>query len=296
MSLPARYNGTAPRSYKSLGGRAVTAIALPLFSLFSAAALCAQAPAPNKSDSKQGEVACQQPGKASDSPAPTESQADKSGGEKKSAEASDDPCASKPQDEQEGRQTNRIMGVVPNFGAVSANTLLPRLTTKGKFWLATEDSFDYSSFIWTGILSGQEFALNNYPEFGQGAAGYGRYYWHTFVDGVSGTYFTEAIVPWITHEDPRYYTMGHGGFFRRTYYALSRVVITRTDSGRATFNWSEMGGNALEAGLANAYYPAQERGLHQTAVNWGAQIESAALNNIAKEFWPDVREFLFGKK
>jgi hypothetical protein len=47
--------------------------------------------------------------------------------------------------------------------------------------------------------------------------------------------------------------------------------------------------------LANAYYPPQERGARQTAINWGAQIESAALNNIAKEFWPDVRHFLFGK-
>jgi len=293
MSLPTRHDGIAPRSYTALGGRVVTAIAVLLF---SAAALCAQAPPQNASDSKPGDKACQQAGNNSASPSPAESQSGKAGDEKKSAEASDDPCALKPQDEQEGRQTNRIMGVVPNFGAVSANTQLPPLTTKGKFWLATEDSFDYSAFIWTGILAGQEFALNNYPEFGQGAAGYGRYYWHTFVDGVSGTYFTEAIVPWITHEDPRYYTMGHGGFFRRTYYALSRVVITRTDSGRATFNWSEMGGNALEAGLANTYYPPEERGAHQTAVNWGAQIESAALNNIAKEFWPDVRQFLFGKK
>ena len=295
MSFPARHDGIAPRSYTALGGRAVTAIPLLLFSLFSAAALCAQAQAPNASDSKPADKACQQAGNNSASPSPAESQSGKAGDEKKSAEASGDPCALKPQDEQEGRQTNRIMGVVPNFGAVSANTLLPRLTTKGKFWLATEDSFDYSSFVWTGILAGQEFALKNYPEFGQGAAGYGRYYWHTFVDGVSGTYFTEAIVPWVTHEDPRYYTLGHGGFFRRTYYALSRVVITKTDSGRATFNWSEVGGNALEAGLANAYYPPQERGAHQTAINWGAQIESAALNDIAKEFWPDVRRFFFGK-
>jgi hypothetical protein len=292
MSLPARHDGIAPRSYKSLGCRAVTAIALLLF---SAAALWAQAQAPNASDTKPGDKACQPTGTNSASPSPTESQPDKAGGEKQSAEASDDPCALK-QDEPEGRQTNRIMGVVPNFGAVSANTQLPPLTTKGKFWLATEDNFDYSSFIWTGILAGQEFALKNYPEFGQGAAGYGRYYWHTFVDGVSGTYFTEAIIPWMTHEDPRYYTMGHGGFFRRAGYALSRVVITRTDSGRATFNWSEVGGNAIEAGLANAYYPPQERGGRQTAINWGAQIESAALNNIAKEFWPDVRQFLFGKK
>jgi hypothetical protein len=292
MSLPATHHGIGLRCYKSLGGRAVTAIAVLLF---SAAALWAQAPAPNASDAKPGDKACQPIGNNSASQSPAESTADKAGAETKSAEASDDPCALK-QDEPEGRQTNRIMGVVPNFGAVSANTQLPPLTTKGKFWLATEDSFDYSSFIWTGILAGQEFALNNYPEFGHGATGYGRYYWHSLVDGVSGTYFTEAIVPWISHEDPRYYTMGHGGFFRRIGYALSRVVLTKTDSGRTSFNWSEVGGNALEAGLANVYYPPQERGAHQTAVNWGDQIESAALNNIAKEFWPDVRRILFHKK
>lgn len=292
MSLPGGHDGI-PRRYVAIGSRPAT-VGLLLFSLFPAAGLWAQAQAPNKSDTKRSEDACQQAGNASASPSQGESQADKGSGEKKSAEASEEPCAVKPQDE-EGRQTNRIMGVVPNFGAVSANTQLPPLTTKGKFWLATEDSFDYSSFIWTGIISGQEFALNNYPEFGQGAAGYGRYYYHSFIDGVSGTYFTEAIVPWISHEDPRYYTLGHGGFFRRTYYALSRVVLTKTDSGKTTFNWSEVGGNALEAGLANTYYPPQERGAHQTFVNWGDQIESAALNNIAKEFWPDVRHFLFGK-
>ncbi len=73
-------------------------------------------------------------------------------------------------------------------------------------------------------------------------------------------------------------------------------VLTKTDSGGTTFNWSEVGGNALEAGLSNAYYPAQERGARQTAINWGAQMESAALNNIAKEFWPDIRRLIFRQK
>jgi hypothetical protein len=27
---------------------------------------------------------------------------------------------------------------------------------------------------------------------------------------------TEAILPTLTREDPRYYTLGHGGFFRRS--------------------------------------------------------------------------------
>jgi hypothetical protein len=193
------------------------------------------------------------------------------------------------QDQSQPQQTKRMMYVVPNFAAVSANTQLPPLSARGKFVLAWHDSFDYSSFVWTGIVAAQSYGLDSDPELGSGIAGYGRYYWRAFVDGTSGTYFTEAIVPAMTHEDPRYYTMGHGGFFRRTGYALSRVVLTKTDSGGTSFNWSEVGGNGLEAALSNAYYPPQERGISQTATNWATQMESAALNNIAKEFWPDFR-------
>src|SRR6202030_2868151 len=104
----------------------------------------------------------------------------------------------------EAQQSKRMFYVIPNFAAVSAHTQLPPLSTREKFVLATRDSVtDYSSFVWTGILAGQAMALNSDPELGHGAAGYGRYYWRTFADGVSGTFFTEAIVPAITHEDPR---------------------------------------------------------------------------------------------
>jgi hypothetical protein len=199
-------------------------------------------------------------------------------------------------DDSEGKQTKRMLWVVPNFAAVSANTQLPPLSPHAKFVLAAHDSFDYSSFVWTGIIAAQSFALNSDPELGHGIAGYGRYYWRAFADGVSGTFFTEAIVPTLTHEDPRYYTMGHGGFLHRATYALSRTFLTKTDSGGSSFNWSEVGGNGLEAALSNAYYPPQERGAGQTLRDWGTQMESAVLNNIAKEFWPDVRRDLFHRK
>jgi hypothetical protein len=199
-------------------------------------------------------------------------------------------------DTPEGQQTKRMFGVIPNFSAVSAHTEVPTLTTGGKFWLATQDSVDYSSFIWAGIQAGQSMALKSYPELGHGAAGYSRYYWRAFADQASGSYFTEAIVPALTHEDPRYYTLGYGGFFRRAEYALSRVVLTRKDSGSTTFNYSEIVGNGLEAGLANLYYPPQERSLHNTAVNWGSQLEGAALNNLFREFWPDIRRKFLRQK
>jgi len=201
------------------------------------------------------------------------------------------------QDDSQGKQTKRMFWLVPNFGAVDANAQLPPLSTREKFKLAAQDSvLDYSSYTWAAILAGQGMALRSDPEFGNGAAGYGRYYWHNFVDGISGTFFTEAIVPAMTHEDPRYYTMGKGGFFHRSWYAITCAFITKKDSGSWTFNWSEVGGNALEAGLANAYYPAQERTASQTAKNFGTQMESAVLNHFFQEFWPDIRTKIFRRK
>jgi hypothetical protein len=206
------------------------------------------------------------------------------------------PADQKKPDSSEGKQTSRMFWVVPNFAAVSANTQLPPLSSREKFKLGTEDSVDYSSFVWAGFVSGQSMALRSYPEFGTGAAGYGRYYWRAFADQASGAFFTEAIFPVLTHEDPRYFTLGHGGFFRRTAYALTRVVVTRTDSGGRSFNYSEVVGNAFEAGLSNAYYPAEERSLSKTTVNWATQLEAAALNNFFREFWPDIRQHIFRQK
>jgi len=196
----------------------------------------------------------------------------------------------------EGKQTKRMFWIIPNFAAVSADTELPPLSARDKFMLATKDSVDYSSFVWTGLLAGQSMALKSYPELHQGVAGYGRYYWRAFADQASGSFFTEALVPAVTHEDPRYYTLGHGGFFRRAGYALSRVVVTKTDSGGRSFNFSEILGNGMEAGLANLYYPPQERSLHNTAVNWASQLEAASLNNLVREFWPDIRHKFLRQK
>jgi hypothetical protein len=190
-------------------------------------------------------------------------------------------------------QSKRILWVIPNFRSVSASTKLSPLSTKQKFVLATQDSFDYSGFILAGMIAGYSQAVHSTPEFHQGAAGYGRYYWHSFVDETSGNYFTEAIVPTLAHQDPRYYTLGHGGFWRRSGYAVTRLLITRADSGNNTFNASEIAGNLMGAGLANLYYPAQERTFRKTAENWGTQVGVDGIADFLKEFWPDIRHTLF---
>jgi hypothetical protein len=105
------------------------------------------------------------------------------------------------QTDDEGKQSKRILGIFPNYRAVSVGTQLPPLSIRKKFWLATQDSFDYSSFISAGLLAGVSQANKSYPEFGQGAKGFGRYYWHAVADQAVGNYMTEAIVPSLTRED-----------------------------------------------------------------------------------------------
>jgi len=195
--------------------------------------------------------------------------------------------------ETSAKQSKRILGIFPNYRAVSADTQLPPLAWHEKFWLATKDSFDYSSFITAGMLAGVSQAKNSTPEFGHGSAAYGRYYWHAVADQAVGNYLTEAIVPTLTREDPRYYTLGHGGVLKRSRYALTRLLITRTDCGGSSLNFSEIIGNGAGAAISDAYYPSREHTWTKTGQKWIAQIGLDGAFNVLKEFWPDINRIVF---
>jgi hypothetical protein len=204
-----------------------------------------------------------------------------------SGQASSDPSTT---------QTKRILGIIPNFRAVSANQMLPPQTPKQKFMTATQDSFDYSALLLPAALAGYSQATNATPEFHQGAAGYGRYLWHSYVDQAVENYWVEAIGPILTHQDNRYYTLGKGGFFKRAGYALSRVVITRNDAGHNTFNSSEVIGAGAAAGISNLYYPSPERTFGKTGEKWGINVGVDAATFVFKEFWPDINNAFFHTK
>jgi hypothetical protein len=61
-------------------------------------------------------------------------------------------------------QTKRILGIFPNFRAVSSDVHLPPQSVKDKFVTATEDSFDYSSFLLPALLAGEQQATNATPD------------------------------------------------------------------------------------------------------------------------------------
>ena len=187
-----------------------------------------------------------------------------------------------------GQQTKRILYIIPNFNAISAGSHLPPQTAKDKLMDATQDSFDYSNWVFIGILSGIDQAQNSTPEFHQGAVGYGRYYWHAFVDQADENYFVESFMPVVLRQDTRYYTLGRGGFLRRSFYAFSRGVITRSNSGSPEPNYSEIVGAGAAAGISNLYYPDAERTWTKTGQRWATNVGLDLMTLVFKEFWPDI--------
>jgi hypothetical protein len=196
------------------------------------------------------------------------------------------------------QQTKRIMGMLPNFRSVSAGETVPEETPRQKFVTATLDNFDYTSLFFAGVIAANSFATKATPEFHQGAAGYARYYWHTVADQAVENYFVELIVPAITHEDSRYYAMGKegGGFWKRAGYSLSRAVVTRSDSGQRTFNYSEIVGSAAAVSVSNFYYPTKEQTVGNGLRNWGLDITYDSVTFVFHEFWPDISHAIFSKK
>ncbi len=192
--------------------------------------------------------------------------------------------------EAEPQQTKRIFFIIPNFRSVSADVKLPPTTTREKFGIFVGDSFDYSAFAQVAVLSGFSDFEGTNPSFGSGFPAYGQYYWRNYANIFDGNLMTEFLMPWATHEDPRYYTLEHGSGLRRIGYALSMIVITRNDEGNPTANVSEVLGDGIAASVSNLYYPGTDQGAAETGKRWGILLGVNGVANVLKEFWPDINQ------
>jgi hypothetical protein len=195
-----------------------------------------------------------------------------------------------------GTVNDRIFEVMPNYGTVEGASTLPPISSGQKFKLATAGVFDYFTFPFIGALAAIDQANNSPRSWGQGWGAYGQRYGASFADNGIGTYMTTAIFPSILKQDPRYYEKGKGSFRARALYAAEMLLVTRTDDGRNQFNYSEIAGNAVAAGLSNIYHAPEDRTVSRNLGTWGMLIFWDGASNEMKEFWPDIRRKVFHKQ
>jgi hypothetical protein len=182
---------------------------------------------------------------------------------------------------------SRILWLVPSYGMVEPGTQPPPLTTGQKFKLASEYINPYT-FFFVAAEAGINQARNHPADYGQGAEGYGKRFGAGLADGLSDGVFVTGVYPSIFHQDPRYYRLGDGSFSHRAEYAVSRLLVTRQDSGRKAFNISEVLGSFSASALAVTYYPQNERDFSNLAERAGIQFAFDAGFNLLKEFYPEI--------
>jgi len=192
-------------------------------------------------------------------------------------------------------KNDRLFYILPNYLTVENAGKTPPLTTRQKFKLVALGTFDPVEYPYVGLLAGISQAEDSDPSYGQGFKGYAKRYGAAFADTTIENFMVGAVFPSLLHEDPRYFQSGKGGFWRRTGYAASRIVITRTDSGKTQFNYSEWAGSAIAAALSTTYHPAQDRNAANAANVWVTQLWGDALSFEIKEFWPDIKRKLHHK-
>jgi hypothetical protein len=209
------------------------------------------------------------------------------------------PVVGKGQEEVPGQpgvvQDKHAFGVLPNYRTAEGSVPYSPITVKQKFTIANDDTLDGPSFALAAFFSGLGQIENSNASFGQGVKGYAHRYFTGLSDQILGNYLTEASLPSLLHQDPRYFRLGHGSILKRTAWAISRSFVARDDSGKWDFNYSEWLGNGIDASVGNLYYP-DNRGFVPTYQRMFTQVGTDSISQVMKEFWPDVKRKMFHKK
>ncbi len=186
------------------------------------------------------------------------------------------------------QQPKRILGIMPNYRAVSAGAIPPPPTPKEAFKIATDNSFDYSSYVFVGLTSMIAEGQDSHPQLGKGIGGFWAYSWRGFVDKTDGNYWVIFALPTVFHEDERYYALGQGSILHRAVYSSTRIFITPDYNGHNTINASELLGRGIAQGISTTYYPSQDRTVGDLASKYGYALMRDAATNTFREFWPDI--------
>lgn len=165
----------------------------------------------------------------------------------------------------------------------------PTLTTGDKALLGVKNALSPMSALGWLASAGWEQLTNGSPNYGTDRGAFGERLGIAAVRGASEDILSDSVMANLLHEDPRYYRMGPDkNIFRRGFYAATRPIITRTDSGRHTLNFAQMSGNLGGIALTNLYYPQSNRGAKQTMESFGTSFAGSAVGDLVSEFFADA--------
>jgi hypothetical protein len=187
----------------------------------------------------------------------------------------------------------RIFWIIPNF--MTANDQPENqgpLTTKQKYNIAWHQFADESAHFGNVLQAGISQAVNGIPHYGEGWGAFGERFLAQEGDQLTGSFLIYGVLPQLLHQDPRYFRKGSGSPLSRIGYAVTRVVIARTDNGNRVFNASQVFGQLGQAGISLTYYPREDRDVRGLFVGWAVNQGYNIGWNQLKEFTPDLGAYM----
>lgn len=160
------------------------------------------------------------------------------------------------------------------------------LSSEQKFKLFVDQTIAPSTFASAAAVSTFRLSVDTYPGYGQEWGGFGKRFGAAMANSASTNFLGTYLIPSLLHQDPRYFVALREGFGRKFTYALTRQVITRTDDGRRTFNWSRIIGVIGAESIANTYLPPEERTVGKTFERSGLRFGVGIGVSLLKEYWP----------
>ena len=206
---------------------------------------------------------------------------------------SDPPVEPGKRDHTKDEVPKRIFFIIPNF--MTANDQPENkgpLTPKEKFAIAWHQYSDESAHFGNVIQAAISQAADGIPHYGQGWGAFSERLLAQEGDQFTGSMLIYGVIPTALHQDPRYFRRGRGSAWSRIYYAASRVLIARTDSGNPTFNASQVFGPLGQAGISLSYYAQQDRNVHGLFSGWAINQGYNIGWNQLKEWTPDLGALL----
>jgi hypothetical protein len=176
----------------------------------------------------------------------------------------------------------RVFGVFPNFYVSYDQDAVP-LTTKLKFRLAYKADTDVVTFFGVAFMA-TIYQAGDIPDYGQGWDAYGKRVAAGYADTTTDIFIGGAILPWILHQDPRYFYQGTGTTKSRVRHAMFSPFICRGDNGKPQPNYSSLGGDLASGAISNFYYPESNRGAGLVFQGFAVTTGVRMVNGLIQEF------------
>jgi hypothetical protein len=186
--------------------------------------------------------------------------------------------------------TSRFIGYMTNRSMVFPDIAVSEgpMSTGQKFRLFVNQSISPPYIIAPAISAAYDQARDSPASYGQGWSAYGDRFGADLARAVSNSFFSSFLLASALHQDPRFFPQNRPTIWGSVKYSARRLFVTRTDSGRDTFNTSVILGTAMSEALANSYLPVSEQTAGKNAERFGVDLGWKFASNMFKNYYPTL--------